>query len=243
MLRGVTEVPTRPGGGRFPETHWSSLLEVGDPSDPRHREHLDRLLRRYWKPVYCYVRAMRRGPAEDAEDLTQGFFAMVLARVDFAALSPERGSFRGFLKTALRRYVATVERTGAARVRRGETPLFPFAEAEALGRPGEAPDPDEAFDRAWARDVLAEALARLERELAADGKQVYFEVFRRYALDPPDDVTYERVAREHGLKADDVRNYLRVVRLRGREIIKELVRDYLLPGESVEEELRFVFSR
>ncbi len=239
----MSETPTRVRGGRFPDTHWASLLELGDSSDPRHGEHLDRLLRRYWKPVYCYARAIRRISVEDAEDLTQGFFTMVLARVDFAQLSPERGSFRGFLKTALRRFVAGEERTLSARARRDEKPLFPFDEAEALRRQADDVSPEDAFDRAWARDILGDMLARLEKELTADGKRIYFEIFRQYCIEPTAEMSYDALARQHGVKADDVRNYLRVVRLRGREIVKELLRDYIFPGESIEDELRFVFSR
>lgn len=232
----------------FPETHWSQILRAGDAGDPRHREHLERLLSRYWKPVYHYIRAMRPLGRADAEDLTQGFFAMVLARVDFATLTPERGTFRGFLKTALRRHVLASERKVSTQIERRHAPLFPFAEAEAdLGAaagagPGPAPSPEEAFDRAWARELLAAMLARLERELEAEGKTVPYRIFREYCLDPAEGVTYEALARRHGVKEDDVRNHLRAVRQRGRDILREMVSAYLLPGESVEDELRFVLG-
>src|SRR5262245_33275922 len=64
----------------FPETHWSQLLEIQNPAHPRHAEHLQGLVQRYWKPAYLYLRAIRSMSAEDAEDLTQQFFAMLLAR-------------------------------------------------------------------------------------------------------------------------------------------------------------------
>src|SRR5260221_4766653 len=86
----------------FPETRWSQLLELRDPAHPRYAEHLERLAKQYWQPVFHYVRALRRS---DAEDLTQQFFAMLLSRRDLEKLSPERGSFRGFLKTALRNFL------------------------------------------------------------------------------------------------------------------------------------------
>ena len=112
----------RPGSRRydsrvsqeFPETRWSQLLELRDPSHPRYAEHLERLAKQYWSPVHHYARALCRGDA-DAEDLTQQFFAMLLARRDLEKLSPDRGSFRGFLKTALRNFVLSAGRANAVR--------------------------------------------------------------------------------------------------------------------------------
>ncbi len=231
-----------PDERRFPATEWSRILEAADADPAERSARLDPLLRRYWKPVYCYVRAMRPMDAADAEDLTQGFFSMLLTRVDLSALSPDKGSFRGFLKTALRRFVISEQRKDFARSRAEARLDLPFGEAEQL-RPVEAPSPEAAFDRAWMRTVVEQMLRRLGDELAAAGKDVYFEVFRQYCLEPGESVSYEDIARRHGLGADDVRNYLRVVRKRGRAIVRELVADYLAAGESVDAELAFVLAR
>ncbi len=230
---------------RFPETHWSQLLELRNPAHPRHAEHLERLVRGYWRPAYHYARSVREMTPEDAEDLVQQFFAMLLERRGLERLSPDRGSFRGFLKTALRRFVVSAERKAAVRSPRDGARLFRFDEAEAEWQArGREASPEDAFDREWARGVLAEAMDRLRRELEAQGKKLHYELFREYCLEPPDaDVSYEGLARKHGLSLDEVRNGLRAVRQRGREIMKEMLRDYLFPGEDVEAELRFVLSR
>lgn len=217
------------GSPAFPDTHWSQILDLGDPAHPRHAEHWEGLVRRYWKPVYHYARAMRDLRAEDAEDLAQDFFEMMLRRVDFAKLSPERGSFRGFLKTALRRFVVSADRKRGARPK-----SLPFAEAEAERREGLTPD--EAFDREWARGVLSDAMDRLRREMPG----LRYELFREYLAG---NESYEELAKRHGVSLDDVRNGLRAVRQRGREILKDLLRDYLLPGEDVEVELGFILSK
>jgi RNA polymerase sigma-70 factor (ECF subfamily) len=225
----------------FPATQWSQLLTLGDPAHPRYREHLEGLCRRYWKPVYHYARAIRDLSAEDAEDLVQQFFGMLLERVDFASLSPERGSFRGFLKTALRRFVVSDERKRAVRAPRGDARLFRFEEAEAewRDRPGGA-EPEEAFDRAWARELLHQALARLKGECSP----LQYALFRDFCVEAADAaLSYAELARRHGVGEDDVRNRLREVRQRGREVLKEMLRDYLLPGEDVEAELRFILSK
>jgi len=88
--------------------------------------------------------------------------------------------------------------------------------------------------------VLDAALARLRDECDATA----YALFREYCLDPEGrEPSYADLARRHGVSEDDVRNRLREARLRGREILKDMLRDYLLPGEDVEAELRFVLSR
>jgi RNA polymerase sigma-70 factor (ECF subfamily) len=214
----------------FPETRWSQLLDLRDPAHPEYAEHLERLARRYWKPVYHYARALR--PSADAEDLAQQFFTLLLSRRDLERLSPERGSFRGFLKTALRNFLVSQDRAAAARPR-----LFPFEEAEAIWKDDRL-TPEQAFDREWVRGVLAQATSRLRTE----SKPQAFEIFRKYCLEETGR-SYGELAREEGLSEDDVRNRLREMRQRLREILEDELREYLSPGQSVEEELRFILAR
>ena len=226
----------------FPETHWSQILEIGNPAHPSHAQHLERLAQRYWKPLYYYLRAMREFSGPDAEEVAQDFFEMLLRRTDFSALSPDRGSFRGFLKTALRRFVVSHERKRIIR----ETQVLRFGDLDRgwidLVRGGQM-TPEEAFDRAWARDVLEDAMSRIRTILEIEGKPKLFGIFRDYTFQDGEGMTYEGLAAKHGMSLDDVRNGLRAVRERGREILKDILRDYLFPGEDVETELRFILSR
>ena len=229
----------------FPETHWSQLLELKNPAHPRHAEHLDTLVQQYWKPAYLYVRAVRSMSAEDAEDLTQQFFAMLLERKAFDALSPDRGSFRGFLKTALRRFAVSADRKEASRQPRDGARRFRFEEAETIWETQDRTiSPEAAFDREWARGVVTEGMRRLREEFRAQGKELYYTIFQEYCGETAaTSVSYEDLAKRHGVSVDDVRNYLRATRERGREILKDLLRNYLFPGEDVEDELRFILSR
>lgn len=232
----------------FPETHWSQLLTLRNPAHPKHAEHLERLVRRYWSPAYHYLRSLRDVSAQDAEDLTQQFFTLLLSRGSLTRLDPDRGSFRGFLKTALRRFAVDAGRREAARAPRDGARLFRFEEAEALWQEVRARDaaasPEDAFDREWARSVLEQAVARLRAELEGRGKAADFELFRKYCLEPGgENLSYEGLARERGCSVDDVRNALRAVRKRGREILEDLLRDYLFPGERLDDEIRFILSR
>jgi RNA polymerase sigma-70 factor (ECF subfamily) len=207
----------------FPETRWSQLLELRDPTHPRYAEHLERLAKQYWSPVFHYAQALSRA---DAEDLTQQFFAMLLARRDLEKLAPERGSFRGFLKTALRNFVTSAARAASLRA------TVPLPEEADLR------SPEQAFDREWARGILADAVARLRKESAP----ATFEIFREYCLEESG-ASYADLARRHKVSEDDVRNRLRESRQRMRDILEDLLRGYLLPGQDLSAELRFILSK
>jgi len=226
----------------FPETRWSQLLQMRDPAQPGYAERLEELVRRYWTPAYHYLRAIRPGSAQDAEDRVQQFFAMLLSRGSLDQVSPERGSFRGFLKTALRRWAVSADRHDAARNPKDGAKLFRFDEAEALWKKVEDRKlgPDDAFDREWARSLLTESMSRLEKEL---GKGLPYTLFREYCVDDAEPVSYAELAKKHGVSEDDVRNGLRAVRQRGRDLLREMLRDTLLPGEDVEQELRLLLGR
>src|SRR6266481_5366691 len=87
------------GAVAFATTHWSLVLEAQGES-PAAQEALEKLCRIYWRPVYSFLR--RQGVAqEEAEDLTQGFFALLLERGDFSAVHREKGRLRSYLLTAL----------------------------------------------------------------------------------------------------------------------------------------------
>lgn len=226
--------------GSFPTTSWTLIRKVQDADDQQRRQLLDDLLRKYWRAVYCYVRAHNRGGPSDAEDLTQQFFAMLLSRGDLDRLSSERGSFRGFLHAALRHFLAN-----AGRAARARPALFPYAEVESEWRADPAPSPDEAFDRRWAIDVLNVALERLEADLVGEGRRQQWEVFTTYGMERAAgaNVTYGTLAERFGISEDDVRNRLRETRIKLRSVLKHVLREYLGPHEDIEREMNFVLRR
>jgi DNA-directed RNA polymerase specialized sigma24 family protein len=227
-------------------------MELGDPGNPNRRSNLDRLIHQYWMPVYHYVRSLRPVLAPEAEDLTQQFFTMLLERHSFEKLAPERGSFRGFLKTALRYFLIDQDRSADVRSPRDGARFFPFDQAESAWRDARkgvpVVDPEDAFDREWARGALREAVSRLKQSLLAEGKELHFTLFAdlwsdQSLEDASGNSSYARLAREHSISETDVGNYLRVVRQRLRNHLKEIVFGYLGPGENAEDEVRFILSR
>ncbi len=218
----------------FPPTPWSDIVRLQQQEGRARAELLDRLLTRYWDAVHAYLRAVRpRLDAEGARELRQQFFAMLLERGDLDRVAAARGSFRGFLKTAIRHFTIDVLR--AERARPPAEPIDPDA---VVAADADARGPEAAFDEAWSRQVLDEAVARLGERLERSGRGDAFAIFAAYALDPGDETTYDEVARRFGVNEDAVRNRLREARHQLRRIVVQVVREYLAPDADPEEEIR-----
>jgi len=199
-----------------PATRYSIVAAVRSGDAEVRRTGLDALVAVYWKPVYKYLRVKWRLSGDDASDTTQEFFARAIEKSFFVAFDPAKGRFRTFLRTCLDRFAAN-ERKAAARLKRGGgqsiVPLdFETAEGELRQHDVAAPaDVDEYFHREWIRSLLALAVDDLRVEYARLGKTIQFRAFERYDLDAPAsgaDVTYADIARELGVSAADVTNYL-----------------------------------
>jgi RNA polymerase sigma-70 factor (ECF subfamily) len=104
-------------GDIFATTHWSVIVAAGQRATPQSRLALEELCKTYWFPLYTYAR--RRGHSkEDAEDLTQSFFAKFLEKNYLDGLNAERGRFRAFLLASLKHFLAN-EWDKAQRQKRG----------------------------------------------------------------------------------------------------------------------------
>src|ERR1700680_546830 len=105
------------GGVAFVTTHWSLVL-AAQAQSPAADEALEKLCRTYWPPIYSFVRREGRS-VEDAQDLTQSFFARLLERRDFDAVRREKGRLRSYLLVALKHFLVN-ERQRAMTIKRGE---------------------------------------------------------------------------------------------------------------------------
>ena len=141
MASSETDTPRAPAGC-FLTTHWSVVLAAGHSDTPRAQAALEKLCRAYWFPLYAYVR--RRGHSvEDAQDLTQEFFARVLEHRWLARADQAKGRFRTFLLTAMERFLANEwDKVRALKRGGGESPLSLDAIlAEEEGQPADAATP------------------------------------------------------------------------------------------------------
>lgn len=223
----------------FPTTLWTTVLDAGREDTRVRRDCLERLIRRYWKPAFHYLRALDRTRARDeAEDLIQEFFTRLLEKEALAEITPERGSFRGFLKQALRNFAIDAHRRKVARRPRDGMAILQIDELRDA-EPSADGDPESVFDREWDNTVFRAAIEELERRLSAAGMQREWQAFRDYCLPASGKPgTYRDIARKHGLTESQVRKGLHRCRNELRAILAERVREYAQDDGEVEVELK-----
>jgi len=163
----------------FFTTHWTMVVRAAGADLAGSAAALDALCRTYWYPIYCFAR-QHGGKPEDAEELTQGFFADLLARGALARADAARGHFRTFLLCSFRNYCSHERERGAARKRGGGREFISLEEMETAGARfgAEAPSTESAerlYERAWAIHLLDQAIASVRAEYAAIGKSSLFE--------------------------------------------------------------------
>lgn len=226
-------------------TRRSAVVAVGSDDPAERARSFEILVRAYWKPVYKHLRIRWRLSSEQAEDLTQGFFARALEQRMFAAYDPARALFRTYLKTCLDRHVMKDAESRMRQKRGGGTVTlsldFPAAERELEGLAAPAPETIESyFDREWTRHLLGMSVDALRERCEQSGKQVTYRVFERYVLDdgPAERPSYAELAAELGIKVTDVTNYLAFARREFRRLLLEKLRDITGSEEELEAEAR-----
>ena len=235
---------TENGAVAFTTTHWSVVLEAQGES-PAAREALEKLCRTYWRPIYGFVRRQGVGP-EEAKDLTQGFFALLLERRDLNTVRQEKGRLRSYLLTSLKHFL-TNERNRAMAIKRGEgqrlIPLEHLRERERIGfDPSETLAADQIYERRWALSVLHQALARLGDEHRAAGTSPLFDQLQKSLTDEPDRPLPVDIAHQFGMTESAVRQASYRLRQRYRQVLREeIAHTVMLPGD-VDDELRHLIT-
>jgi DNA-directed RNA polymerase specialized sigma24 family protein len=239
--------PDRPSAARFPTTHWSRVVAAGARAAPADRDALAELCRAYWYPLYAFVRRKGYHP-DDAQDLTQAYFARLLQGGALAAADRHKGRFRAFLRTDCGFFLADQrERKDALKRGAGITPVSIDAQ-EAEGRyrfePADRLTPDRLFDRAWALTLLDEVLGLLAREYVGSGRAGLFERLKVVLTDGPRAVPYATVAAQLGMTEVAVQSAVQRLRRRYRDLLRERIAATLEdPSPSgVEDEIRDLFS-
>ncbi len=232
-------------GDIFATTHWTVVLAAGQPRSPEAGRALEELCRTYWFPLYAYVR--RRGQTkEDAEDLTQAFFARLLEKNSFARLDGERGKFRAFLLASLKHFLANEWDKARAGKRGGGIPALSLdwqtADTQFQVAATSEPTPDQAFDREWAVALLGKVIGRLQAESVTEGKAKLFEQLRRFLMAGPADPAYREVAAALGMEETAVRVAVHRLRKRYRQLLRDEIANTLADPAMVDEEMRALFG-
>ncbi|HEY4122366.1 MAG TPA: hypothetical protein VGM56_31075 [Byssovorax sp.] len=237
------------GGAQFPITSHSAVLAIRSDDPAERARSADILALAYWKPVYKYVRLKWRKTSDDAQDLTQAFFAKAFEKGYFDAYDPTKARFRTFVRTCLDRFVANDDKAGKRLKRGGDVRIlsldFEQADGELARTDPPAPDGlDTFFDQEWVRSLFAMAVEAMRDECDKRGKQKHFKVFELYDLD--DGVSpkrsYASLAQDLSISVTDVTNYLSFARREFRRTVLEKLREITASDEEFRMEARAVLG-
>jgi RNA polymerase sigma factor (sigma-70 family) len=242
-LTGVS-ASAQSGPLAFTTTRWSVVLNAQGES-PSAREALEKLCRTYWWPLYGFVRRQGYSP-EEGQDLTQGFFAMLLERKDFDAVRQEKGRLRSYLLASLKNFLAKAHRR-ATTIKRGEgRPLVPLEDLLVRERadlePADTLSADRIYERRWALTLLEQVLARLEEEYHVADNSALFEQLKQMLNDEPDRPSQAKIAQALNMKENAVKQAFHRLRQRYRLLLREEIAQTVAAPSDVEDELRHFIS-
>jgi RNA polymerase sigma-70 factor (ECF subfamily) len=206
---------------------------------------LETLCCTYWYPLYAYVRRRGHSP-EEAEDLTQEFFARLLASNDLSGVDRSKGKFRSFLLAAINHFLANEWDRATAAKRGGNQVLISLDDENAEERyrmePAAEVAPEKLFERSWARTLLAQGLARLRVEYAADGKTQQFEQIRCFLTEETGEGGYAAVAARLNMSTGAVAVAVHRMRQRYRELVRQEIAQTVTTPVELETEIRHLLA-
>jgi RNA polymerase sigma factor (sigma-70 family) len=242
----TTQTPAEsPVRSAFVTTQWSAVLAAGRRDTTRARAALEQLCRNYWPPLYAYVRRTGQSP-ENAQDLTQEFFARLLARNTVAQADPQRGRFRSFLLASLKHFLANEWEKACAQKRGGHAQAISLdldtAETRCVQPAAPGDTPDRAFDRQWALALLDVVLGRLRKEYADAGRENLFLVLKDTLTGGRSEIPYRELAGQVGLSEGAVKVAAHRLRQRYRLLLRDEIANTVSGPEEVEQELKHLFA-
>jgi RNA polymerase sigma-70 factor (ECF subfamily) len=229
----------------FATTRWSLIVDAQSERTPQGQRALATLCELYWYPLYAYLR--RRGhTAEDAQDLTQGFFSYLLEHSTLGVADRARGRFRSFLLAALNHYVSNVRDWERAQKRGGASPRLSIDTATAEGRfvrePADLRTPDKVFDRQWALTVLDEVLMHVQMDCQSHGSGELFERLKWCLTGDRADATYRELGVALGMTEGAVKQAVHRLRRQYRRTLYAEIAKTVSAADDVEGELHHLIA-
>lgn len=230
---------------QFATTRWSVVLAAGDSRTVESKEALSALCRAYWYPLYAFVRRQGRD-ADEAQDLTQEFFARFLEKNYLKGLRPDLGKFRSYLLASMKHFLANEwDRARAQKRGGGRAPVsldLKDAEGRYLLEPAHEMTAEKVFERRWALTLLDQVLAHLREDFAKSGKEKLFDRLKVFLTADRDKVPHKELAAELDMSEGAVKVAVHRVRKRYRELLRaEIAQTVADPGE-VEDDIRYLFE-
>jgi RNA polymerase sigma factor (sigma-70 family) len=241
-----TQPPASEGRPRvFATTHWSVVAAAGEGASVPAQQALETLCRRYWYPVYVYVRRKGYGP-EDAQDLTQGFFAQLISKKHLQLADREKGRFRTFLLATLDYFLAR-EWSRAHRQKRGGLFTFvsldePAPEERYRFEPADSGTPERKFLKQWALTVLEQTMLALGKECEANNKGRLFRELKPLLSGERGSVTYPELAQRLAMTEGAIRVAVHRLRHRYGELLRNEIAQTVSNPEEIDEEMRCLLS-
>jgi RNA polymerase sigma factor (sigma-70 family) len=230
---------------RFASTRWSVVAAVGQGSSPQAQEALATLCRLYWYPLYAYARR-RLASIEDAQDLTQEFFAQLLEKDYLQAADPNRGKFRSFLLTAFKHFMSKERDRAQAQKRGGGRAALPLdfqaGENRYHREPSDHLTPEILYERRWALTLLEQALGLLRQEFIGAGKQQLFEVLKNTLTGDGSAEPYAQIAEKLSMSEQAVKVAVHRLRQRYKELLREEIAQTVATNDEIDDELRDLFK-
>lgn len=245
MTSAASDFPEQEHNDWFRTTRWTVVRTAGDLSSNLAHEALHKLCSTYWQPLYAYVR--RKGHSEhEAQDLTQEFFARLLARNDFAGLDPGRGRFRAFLLAAMNHFLAKEWRKASTLKRGSGEPTLSLDTALAERSYGTLASseatPERVFDRRWAETLLETAGNRLLSEYCSQGNEALFRELNLYLSAPPSAGEYALIATRLKMTEAAIAKSVERLRRRYREIVRDEIAQTVSDPTELQEEMRYLIE-
>jgi RNA polymerase sigma-70 factor (ECF subfamily) len=205
------------------------------------RDALEALCKAYWFPLYAFIR--RQGyDADEAGDLTQGYFARLVEHRDLKDVRPDLGRFRSFLLVSVKHFLSNELDRQRARKRAPERPLLSLEAAEAEQRyrfePVDELTPESVFERKWAATVVERTLERLRGESMEEPRAARFEALRGHLTGEGLAASYRELGGRLGMTEDAVKVTLHRLRRRFGELLREEIRDTVRDQDDVDDEIR-----
>ena len=235
-------------GEAFLTTHWSLIEDIKLKED-KDKALMGLLLKRYWKPVYCYLRHKGRNN-EQAKDLTQGFFHEVVLNRNLVQRAEQcKGRFRSFLLHALNQYLINVQTAEAAKKR---IPAKKLVQLEMID-PVEVPQaisnlgPEDAYNYAWLSGLLDQILSEVEAKCRQDGMEIHWNIFHdrviQSILENVEAPSLADICEKYGIEDEKKASNMNItVKRRFQEALKQYIRNTVMSEAQINEELEEIIQ-